>query len=1003
VFRFLSVRPAALAAEDDRTVLHAGQEIGAGTASETLFQQIASAKAAGATPERLRAIVTDFKISPRYIGLLSEAPLPIPALLDSLRKASHVPLRDVNIPKVVKEQTGIALKDLVATEEYAGTYSRLVETIAADTLVPPAVGHRHDDVVTAVRALHLLERVANGLDISDTPETLSTFLSRLIVLLPKDVSIERAAPEPITLPRSTPEPDQDMLRDRLDLLVRSRRELITTAARRDAMVAETSGTQNGRSGEYPSGREPIVDLRALVEELKVEGTKRDARIRALAIERIRTLDAQATAELKLPTAEVMLKPEAIERLHPDTKTLLRELGLTLQRLNPLEALASIDEEMLHINSELRTNLETRTFVRFGSLMLDVNKLKSALGVEGAAGTLLPMPAGAFLHQCSFMAGIGDLLLVRQKLKAYELAEFAHVENALSGETREREHRRLNVREDITEIETEEEVEKERDLQSTERHELQTEAERTVKNEFNLEAGLKLSGSYGPSFSFSASLNTSFSTATEESQRKVMSYSREVTERSSERVRERVRELRRRRLLEEIEERNVHRIDNAKGNGHVRGIYRWLNKISDAQIYHYGQRMMFEFVVPEPAAFLLYALVDNPPADPEIVKPDPPSYGGSPLRPANLTLNNYNDYVAKYRVLSAPHPPSAFVVTSLFEKQDGNQENNFGRASKVTIPDGYEAFGAVVSSDYVFSQGKPASFRILVGDTGINRSAVWGTGFHYFPRKFRTEVTVSAQLMTARSFVLGVDVFCQLTTEGFRKWQHQIYDAIMQAYQQQLADYEDKLNAAAIEKGVQIFGRNPLENRRLERDELKKIIVMLLTQQNYLDFNGFMPTLEPILKLDQVCADGPYVRFFENAFEWQNVLYVFYPYFWGRHAKWISSLQLTDTDPDFAAFLKAGAARVQVPVRPGFERAITHFCQFGQIWEGNDPPLIDDDLYVPIIDEISTNLGKLDDGVPYPPDSEPWEVTVPTDLVVLQDLDEVSAIRDVMTGSDIDLE
>jgi hypothetical protein len=265
------------------------------------------------------------------------------------------------------------------------------------------------------------------------------------------------------------------------------------------------------------------------------------------------------------------------------------------------------------------------------------------------------------------------------------------------------------------------------------------------------------------------------------------------------------------------------------------------------------------------------------------------------------------------------------------------------------------------------------------------------------------VSISAKLKSARCFVLGVDVFCELTPEGLQKWQHQMYDSIMQAYQQQLAEYEDKLAAAAIEKGVQIFGRNPLENRRIERDELKKIIVMLLTKQPYLNMNAFEASVEPIMDLGRVCDDGPFIRFFENAFEWHNILYVTYPYFWGRHARWISSIHLSDPDPDFAAFLKAGAARVQVPVRPGFERTISHFCQFGEIWEGNDPPLIDDDLYVPIVDEISTNLGKLDAGVAYPPDSEPWEVVVPTDLVVLQDIDEVSAIRDVMTGEAIDLD
>jgi hypothetical protein len=158
-----------------------------------------------------------------------------------------------------------------------------------------------------------------------------------------------------------------------------------------------------------------------------------------------------------------------------------------------------------------------------------------------------------------------------------------------------------------------------------------------------------------------------------------------------------------------------------------------------------------------------------------------------------------------------------------------------------------------------------------------------------------------------------------------------------------------------------------------------------------------------MDLSRICENGSWIRFFENAFEWNNVVYVFYPYFWGRKARWISAIHFTDPDPDFAAFLKAGAARVQIPVRPGFEKAVAYFCQFGQIWEGGDPPLRDDDTYVPIVDEIAENLGKLDEGVPYPEGSGPWEVRVPTELVVVQNLEEIPGIIDSLTGNPIALE
>ena len=70
-------------------------------------------------------------------------------------------------------------------------------------------------------------------------------------------------------------------------------------------------------------------------------------------------------------------------------------------------------------------------------------------------------------------------MVKQRLKAYEVGDFAYVENVMAGETREREHRRLDTSEETSTTETETTTEREKDLQSTQRNETQTQAEKTV--------------------------------------------------------------------------------------------------------------------------------------------------------------------------------------------------------------------------------------------------------------------------------------------------------------------------------------------------------------------------------------------------------------------------------------------------------------------------------------------------------------------------------------------
>jgi hypothetical protein len=175
--------------------------------------------------------------------------------------------------------------------------------------------------------------------------------------------------------------------------------------------------------------------------------------------------------------------------------------------------------------------------------------------------------------------------------------------------------------------------------------------------------------------------------------------------------------------------------------------------------------------------------------------------------------------------------------------------------------------------------------------------------------------------------------------------------------------------------------------------------MLFTGQPKIVTNNYKGQ-EPVLNLKNTFHVAPQIRFFENCFEWTNMTYVLYPYFWGRKAGWTDALRISDADPDFAAFLRAGAARVQVPVRPGFEKAAAYFAKTGKIWNGNDAPMIGDDLYVAIIDEITEKLGKLNEDTPYDPVSKPWEVIVPTNLVMVQDPDEIKAIRDSLADEEM---
>jgi hypothetical protein len=79
---------------------------------------------------------------------------------------------------------------------------------------------------------------------------------------------------------------------------------------------------------------------------------------------------------------------------------------------------------------------------------------------------------------------------------------------------------------------------------------------------------------------------------------------------------------------------------------------------------------------------------------------------------------------------------------------------------------------------------------------------------------------------------------------------------------------------------------------------------------------------------------------------------------------------------FRSFLQSGMARLIVPVREGFEDAVTFYMETGKIWNGNGMVIeTDDQLYLSIVDEMTIldkDVEKLE-----------WETVVPSTLTVIQ--------------------
>jgi hypothetical protein len=196
-----------------------------------------------------------------------------------------------------------------------------------------------------------------------------------------------------------------------------------------------------------------------------------------------------------------------------------------------------------------------------------------------------------------------------------------------------------------------------------------------------------------------------------------------------------------------------------------------------------------------------------------------------------------------------------------------------------------------------------------------------------------------------------------------------------------------------------------------RNEMKKNCISIMTDAHFDDLGAIQPSatlalpgklLMSEIDLYKARLQGPFVRFFEEAFEWEEMTWILYPYFWGRKDHWYRRVDYEDSDPEFEKFVQSGFARANVPIRPGFEGALEHYLATGKVWNGGALPGISSDLFLPLSMEIQESLGKKSEQpVKY---GEPWLVKVPTNLVKLRHDDNVPAWKkDTVTGDWVEAE
>jgi hypothetical protein len=954
IFRFVNLRGARLDSTDPSS--SGGGVILAAERGAGLSGDLAKLRAAGSPRANLETKARGFIASDEY-ALRTPLPLDV-GRLDARMAGQTKKVTAEELGTVIQQLLGVSPDALTKKPEFHTTRNRVADSVLALTVAAGSV----DDKARVTRYLRLLDLIEHFAALPSGRFSVNE-LTRQRVLLPADIFPLPVAPNPH---------DSDIIKD---------------AEQQKAQRAEQAKVLAELARQIEESRTAITELsgalRADTNDLRkaMAATGPASAARTVAPRRTRSrASAETNRTVTHPTSGALsagvLSAKGVAMLSSTTTSAMAKFGMTTDFVDVPYAVGAFESRIAQAAALLFQGKNSRTVTRIGNRWIPSAGLVGAISVGDTWTTPGPCatpaadnPGGDTTVPPTTTSsirpvGIADLMLVRQQVKRYDLGEIAHVENVMIGETRQRVHREKTKTTETVTVETETTREESRDLQTTDRFELQQESAAVIKEDSSRDISLSISASYGPFASGTANINSHHGDSKETTTKNAMQYAREVTDKAVKKVQERVLERRTVVTEHEVVDLSKHGFENTKGDQHIQGIYRWIDKIYEAQVVSYGLRTMFEFIVSEPSAFYRYALGSVPPEGLKLERPDPPGYclhpSGTfaPLVPGDIVEANYQFWVSKYGVSGVEPPPALHKTIGITLSDEPAAGDNFVAImnNELTVPQGYRAERAWVGGEaLLYDTSDPEKFMSFhVGRTaiGINSGGPMNGEDATIP--------VAGHGYSVAAFAVTIEVLCTRTTEAFAAWQMATYTSILGAYNDLNSQYEAALARLELnaQSGTGIVGRNPDVNRDVERRELKRGSLSLLTGQQFDDFDamrrGIPPYGYPQMNLSEAIAEGGYIEFFEQAFEWANMSYRFYPYFWARKSEWPTYLRQDDADPLFGQFLQAGAARVQVPVRPGFEQAVLYLLETGnKPWEEDDTEFhIDGSLYIAMVDEIS---------------------------------------------------
>ena len=143
------------------------------------------------------------------------------------------------------------------------------------------------------------------------------------------------------------------------------------------------------------------------------------------------------------------------------------------------------------------------------------------------------------------------------------------------------------------------------------------------------------------------------------------------------------------------------------------------------------------------------------------------------------------------------------------------------------------------------------------------------------------IAIGLNSLRFHNYEVIATILCARDPDAFNAWALKTYFAVMQAYQAAKSKYDDAVEAARVAASYNLtVGRNPDENRAIEQAELKRGCITLMSGQRFDAFDSMARNVAPLgypeIDFDGAKVEARFIRLFEQALEWENMTYLFYP-------------------------------------------------------------------------------------------------------------------------------